>query len=461
MGSADDLEALVAAVAFRLGFLDNRGAAGRDGLPGKRGDPGERGPRGHDGNPGSPGEKGQAGVPGLAGAKGDAGSQGPKGDQGDPGVSGPKGDPGVQGAKGDPGIQGPKGDPGLQGAKGDPGLQGPKGDPGPPLPDVFVVTPGGAAPFYPSIQAAIYAATGGPAGERTAADPAVVLVLPGSYTESVVLKKHVIVSGLDRLGDYETILRGGITCDLTPEGGVRELTFAVWRGVAIFDSAGTIGIKFTGNNSQKLILQDVSVEGSDVALRADNVFTSGTGTSQVLAYRCRFRSTAAAKEAVVVSSGAFEASQSDIWNRELTAGASNRVIKLGPTAPSSKPASISLTNGTLEGLVTVDGSQSTSISPGGILLRLYDCQVSASTPGAAPHEFFTATGNGTPSVTVLSLLHSVFTATSWVAGKPVVLGTGLTPIPVANAGNHFAALSGSAAAVMAGGVAMNTPLTTL
>lgn len=443
MGSADDLEALVAAVAFRLGFLDNRGAAGRDGLPGKRGDPGERGPRGHDGNPGSPGEKGQAGVPGLAGIRGDTGSQGSKGDQGDTG------------------IQGAKGDPGIQGAKGDTGVQGPKGDPGSPLPDVFVVTPGGAAPYYPSIQAAIYAATGGPAGERTAADPAVVLVLPGSYTESVVLKKHVIVSSLDRLGDYETILRGGITCDLTLEGGVRELTFAVWRGVAIFNSAGTIGIKFTGSNSQKLILQDVSVEGSEVALRADNVFTSGTGTSQVLAYRCRFRSTAAAKEAVVVSSGAFEASQSDIWNRELTAGASNRVIKLGPTTPSAKPASISVTNGTLEGLVTVDGSQSASASIGGILLRLYDCQVSASTPGAAPHEFFTATGNGMPSVTVLSLLHSVFTATSWVAAKPVVLGIGVTPIPVANAGNHFAALSGSAAAVIAGGVAVNTPLTTL
>ena len=102
------------------------------------------------------------------------------------------------------------------------------------------MTPGGAAPFYSSTQAAIYAATGSPAGERTAADPAVVLVLSGSNTESVILKKHIIVSGLDRLGDYETILRGGITCDLTIEGGGRELTLAVWRGVAIFNSAGTV-----------------------------------------------------------------------------------------------------------------------------------------------------------------------------------------------------------------------------
>ena len=50
-----EFEALVLAVAFRLGFLDNRGPPGRPGTPGRKGDPGDRGPRGLKGDPGTNG----------------------------------------------------------------------------------------------------------------------------------------------------------------------------------------------------------------------------------------------------------------------------------------------------------------------------------------------------------------------------------------------------------------------
>jgi len=59
--SREDFEALVTAVALRLGFLDNRGRPGRDGRRGPKGDPGERGPRGPEGPKGERGEPGQPG----------------------------------------------------------------------------------------------------------------------------------------------------------------------------------------------------------------------------------------------------------------------------------------------------------------------------------------------------------------------------------------------------------------
>jgi hypothetical protein len=85
------------------------------------------------------------------------------------------------------------------------------------------------------------------------------LCLPGEYVEDVTLKKHVAVWGFDRLGDFSTLLRGMVTCDLTLEGGIREKTFATWAGVSIFVRDGApAGILFTGTNAQKLILHDVA-----------------------------------------------------------------------------------------------------------------------------------------------------------------------------------------------------------
>lgn len=170
------------------------------------------------------------------------------------------------------------------------------------------------------------------------------------------------------------------------------------RGLAIFC---TPGIRFTGSSSQKLLLHDVAVEGSEVRLLADNTFTAETGTSQVLAHRCRCRSTAPTKEAVVVRSGAVEAWDSGIWNRELTAGASNRVVDVGPLAASARPATLTLTNGTIEGVHRLDGSASTSATAGSVSFNLYKCAISASPPGAAPQAMVSTKGNLAAGVTAI------------------------------------------------------------
>jgi hypothetical protein len=328
-----------------------------------------------------------------------------------------------------------------------------------PLPDVFVVTPGGTLPYYSSIQSAINAATS--AGERTAADPAVVLVLPGSYTENVTLKKHVMVIGWDRLGDYETILNGGVTCNLTLEGGVRDLTCTVWRGISIFNPAGTPGINFTGTSSQKLLLHDTSVEGSDTGLLMDNLFTAGTGTSQVLADRCRFRSTAAGKLAVRVSSGALELQQCDLWNRLPVGGPSSMVLAVGPAAASARPASATLTNCAIEGLVSLDGSLCTLTAANQIGLSLTNCTHTANTGGATPPAFYTVQGNGTVLVTGMSITNCILGASNWTAGFAVVRGVGATPVLVYNGGNRFGAAAGSSAATLTSGTAVYTALTAL
>jgi hypothetical protein len=86
-----------------------------------------------------------------------------------------------------------------------------------------------------------------------------VLILPGDYTGDVTLYKHVLVRGFDRLGDFTTILRGQVTCDLTPEGGVREKTVTCLSGFSIFPPSGkTCGLHFTGTSAQKLIVTAVN-----------------------------------------------------------------------------------------------------------------------------------------------------------------------------------------------------------
>jgi hypothetical protein len=202
----------------------------------------------------------------------------------------------------------------------------------------------------------------GSGGERTEDDPATVLVLPGEYVEDVTLKKHVAVWGFDRLGDFSTLLRGMVTCDLALEGGIREKTFATWAGVSIFPQAGkTAGIHFAGSNSQKLILHDVAIEGPVPALVCENAFTSGSGTSQVLLTDCRLRSTSGAQPALRIDGGSVEASRCDVWNRPAPGVlTSSTVISVGPSAAHARPCTLALTDCGIEGVITLDGTNSTA-----------------------------------------------------------------------------------------------------
>ena len=129
-------------------------------------------------------------------------------------------------------------------------------------------------------------------------------------------QKHVSVIGFDRLNHYTTILRGQLTCDLTLEGGSAKTPSRVGQGIAVMPpSSKTAATYFTGSSSQKLILTDTAIEGSVPAPPADNTFTAGTGTSQVLITDCRLCCTSVAKPALRVKSGSIEAVRTDIWNR--------------------------------------------------------------------------------------------------------------------------------------------------
>ena len=444
----EEFEAAVFAACMRVGFLSGgRGPRGRDGERGPQGLPGDRGQRGLAGEPGLPGAQGERGQTGLTGERGVTG---------EPGIQGPKGDPGMQGEPGPAGIQGPKGDPGVQGDPGPAGMQGPKGDPGPLWPDVFVVTPGGSPPFYSSVQAAINAAVSG--GERTESDPALVLILPGDYSEDVSLKKHVALVGFDRLGHFSTNIRGQVTCSLTLEGGVREKTFATIAGLNILPPSGkSAGIYFTGTSSQKLILTDVAIEGSVPAILTDNTFTAGTGTSQILITDCRLRSTNSASVAIRQKAGSIECSRVDLWNRPGVGMTTSPIVaQLGPDVAQSQVCTLSLTDCNIEGNLTVNSSLSTSATPGSLGIGMLRCSQYILNNTAVPIRFVLVTPNATAGVTAIGVALSVFRASAWTSGSVMIWGNPGGAIPVVNRLNSFRADTGITTAALTGGTAVNT-----
>ena len=462
----EELEGIILVVCARLGFQSGSGPRGREGRQGPPGQQGHRGPQGADGHrgenglPGPSGPQGFTGPPGVqghSGADGQPGLPGVKGDKGDPGDDGLPGLPGVKGDKGDPGTNGLPGLPGSNGLPGVKGDKGDKGDPGPLWPDVFVVSPGAIAPFYSSVQAAIDAAVSG--GERTEADPALVLILPGDYIEDVALRKHVALLGLDRLNHFTTIIRGQVTCSLTLDGGVREKTFATISGLCIFPPVGkTAGIYFTGLNSQKLILTDVAIEGSVPALFTDNKFTAGTGTSQILLTDCRLRSTNVSAPALRHTSGAIEATRTDIWNRPPVGAVSPSVIVLGPTVAQPQPCTLALTDCTVEGTVQVDSTLSTALPASSIALSMLRCTHFIVNIIATPIRFISVTAVvAALQTTALYSLLSVFRATAWTSGTAMFVASGFG-VPVANRLNTFGADTGVTGAALTGGTCINVPL---
>ncbi|HNL90966.1 MAG TPA: hypothetical protein PKH05_17935, partial [Nitrospira sp.] len=306
-----------------------------------------------------------------------------------------------------------------------------------------------------SVQSAVNAAVA--SGERTTADPALVLVLPGDYTEDVTLKKHVALLGLDRLGQFSTIIRGQITCALTSEG-TREATFACVAGISIYPpSMKTAGIYFTGTASQKLILTDVAVEGSVPALLADNNFTVGTGTSQVLLTDCRLRSTATLAPALRQKAGSIECNRVDLWNRPSVGASTSPVVaQLGPDVAQPQVCTLSLIDCNIEGFLQIDSSMSTATTAGAIGIGLLRCSQFILNSTAVPIRFILVTPNGTAGVTSVGVALSVFRATAWTAGTAMIWGNPGGAIPVINRLNSFRADTGITTATLTGGTAVNT-----
>ena len=412
-----------------------------------------QGRRGRAGEPGAPGERGPQG---LAGPAGQAGLPGPPGLPGERGPQGLPGERGPQGERGANGLAGPKGD---KGDKGDPGMAGDNGPPGPMWPDVFVVSPGGTAPFYPSIQSAIDAAVSVSGGERSEGDPALVLVLPGEYVEDVTLKKHVAVWGFDRLGHFSTVLRGQVVCDLTTEGS-REKTFATWAGVSIFTrDTALAGIVFTGTSCQKLILHDVAIEGAATALLVNNSFSVGIGVSQVLLTDCRLRTSGSGTPALLVDGGSVECSRCDIWNRATSGAVSSPLgISIGPMAAHARPCNVALTDCTIEGWISLSGANSTASTVGSVGLSLLRCSHYILNTPATPIRFVNVSNNATANVTIFGSVLSVFRASAWTAGDALIHGAGGAAVSVLSRLNTFGADSGVTTATLTSGTAVNVPL---
>ena len=286
------------------------------------------------------------------------------------------------------------------------------------------------------------------------------LILPGEYVGDVTLRKHVGLLGFDRLGHFTTLIRGQITCDLTLEGGVREKTVCTLSGLSVFPPSGkTAGIYFTGSNSQKLILHDVAIEGALPGLLADNAFTSGTGTSQILLTDCRIRSTSPTAPAIRIDSGSVEASRCDLWNRPPTGATTSPVVGVvGPSVAHSRPCTLSLTDCAIEGFFNVLGANSTAIAAGAVGLSMLRCTQYVLNAPAVPIRFVNVEGNGTANVVIAAALLSVFRASSWTSGSPMFWGMGGGPVPVINRLNTFGADTGVTAALLTGGTAVNVLL---
>jgi hypothetical protein len=394
---------------------------------------------------------------GRRGLRGLSGSPGFPGAPGRDGYVGRDGHDGRDGVDGTPGRDGVAGRDGVDGQDGTEGSTGAAGPPGPSWPDVFVVHPRAVAPLYWTIQAAIDAAVA--SGERTELDPAVVLVLPGQYAENIRLHKHVAVWGFDRLGDFSTVLRGQVTCDLILEGGVREKTFTTWAGVSIFPPIGaSAGILFTGNNSQKLIIHDTAIEGSAPGLVVDNSYVNGTGTSQVLITDSRVRGLSASSPALRVDAGSVECFRCDIWNRQPVAAASSPVVVVvGPSGGRAQVAQLALSDCNLEGIVTLDGRLSTAVTAGAVFLSLLRCTHKIQFVAASPVNFIATYSAPPAGIVTAALLLSVFSSSAWVANRPIVFGNPGTSVRVGSKLNTFTDPAGLAA-VLTGGTATNIPM---
>ena len=226
---------------------------GRQVLPGRLGAKGDPGTPGTPGTPGAPGPKGDQGDPGTPGAPGD------KGDQGDPGTPGTPGTPGAPGPKGDKGDQGDPGNAWYNtGAPGAPGDKGDQGDPGPGYDLENVVWVAKSGGDFTTITAAIGSIT-----DAGPTDRYVIMVAPGVYEETVVLKSYVDIEGS---GEGATTISCACSSDTPGDPAGATVVFvgseAELRDVTVRNTGGgslSAAIGFGGN----LSLTDVTAVTSE------------------------------------------------------------------------------------------------------------------------------------------------------------------------------------------------------
>ncbi len=147
---------------------------------------------------------------------------------------------------------------------------------------------------FTSIQAAINAAV---SKGHNSSNPAVILVKPGTYKEDLTLASGVDIKAV-AYGSISlstgfngfpstTLVEGSITVNLTDSGR----PCVNWLGIDI--TSPTIGIRFTGSNSQSLVVRDATIISATETIYSDNtasnnsiylkyVFATNPGTLPVI-----------------------------------------------------------------------------------------------------------------------------------------------------------------------------------
>jgi hypothetical protein len=184
---------------------------------------------------------------------------------------------------------------------------------------------------------------------------------------------------------------------------------------------------------------------------------AGTGTSQVLIIDSRLRGLSSSP-ALRVDAGSVECNRCDLWNRPTVAAAPLPVVVIvGPSIGRAQVAQLALSDCNLEGVATLDGRLSSATTAGAVFLSLLRCTHKIQFLAASPVNFIATYSPPRAGIVTASLLLSVFSATAWVASRPIVFGNPGTSVRVGSKLNTFTDPLGLAA-VLTGGTAANIPM---
>lgn len=328
-------------------------------------------------------------------------------------------------------------------------------------PSLYIVGKAGSNAPFSSIQAAInQAITDNGGAERTTTNPAVVLVLPGTYTENVTLKKHVhVVAQNGGLNVFSTILAGTITCNLVLEGAGKLSTFVYWDGVTVQGAPASPAIYFTGTNNQKLFLRNMNFGGSQNCLLMDNTGISVSGASQVQCQNVNMTMTSFANYGIKLTAGQIYFDSGQIQNSTTSGGISPVVIDIS-SAAGSFPIYFEFTQSQIVGRINIDSSLSTLTTPGSILGNIGLCSIQASVTGSPSTALITTKANATPNVTAFYIIQSTFAPSTWSATNVApIRGTGAVPVIVFNRNNQWNSPTGALPTIICDGTsAISSPI---
>lgn len=284
-------------------------------------------------------------------------------------------------------------------------------------PTYYLVGPAASKAPFTSIQSAINQAITDNGGvERTSTTPAVVMVLPGVYTENVTLKKHVHVVAINGgINTFSTWLVGTVTCNLTLEGSGKLSTYVYWDGVSIQNSPSAPAVTFSGSNSQKLFLKNMNYGGTSSFLLMSNTGTIGAnGPSQVQCENVNITTLANTAYGIRLNAGQLYFHQGQIQNSTTLAGVSPVVLDI-TSAAGAFPIYYEVTQTQIVGRINIDASASTLVTPGSIYGTVGLCSIQASVTGTPSTAIVSTRAAAAANVSAFNFFDNSFFPSTWSA----------------------------------------------